>query len=407
MVLGPADFRDGEDVVWRLVWAAWRRRWKEDEITSVDALQASSWAKSTMGTYCTHFRKMALWVGYTPTSELEQAACRYIFQLWGLGYSGSSLKVAVSAFRALEDMGWLPAFVSRRVWRCAKWAPTEPALRPYAGLDDLRNFALACTERPQWTVYGMAVLAFTCLLRVGEAAPLRRGGSRCRGLAFRTVKVAPRIVRRRLGKYAQEWLGWLDARGATSAVVGAQLCPQGPAFMQSVMAAALGAATTTTPGGTHGGGGAPRPCDGWGYPSSGWLGGGGGFRRQWRSTTPTRPTTSSSRPRLSCPGPLTTRQESSYGAPCPSGTFSQGSSWSSVPLTPMSPQNGEMMEMGRRGVGVDRAQGSSRALPLRGLLGGRIGLAHVTRGPLRPLRLLRGPQDAGAGRVETGGGGSH
>ena len=225
MVLGPSDFRDGEDVVWRLVWAAWRRIWKEDEITSVDALQASSWAKSTMGTYCTHFRKMALWVGYTPTSELEQAACRYIFQLWGLGYSGSSLKVAVSAFRALEDMGWLPAFVSRRVWRCAKWAPTEPALRPYAGLDDLRNFALACRERPQWTVYGMVVLAFTCLLRVGEAAPLRRGGSRCRGLAFRTVKVAPRIVRRRLGKYAQAWLGWLDAKGATSAVVGAQFCP--------------------------------------------------------------------------------------------------------------------------------------------------------------------------------------
>ena len=25
------------DVVWRLVWAAWRRLWKEDEITSVDA----------------------------------------------------------------------------------------------------------------------------------------------------------------------------------------------------------------------------------------------------------------------------------------------------------------------------------------------------------------------------------
>ena len=78
------------------------------------------------------------------------------------------------------------------------------------------------------------------LLRLAEAAPLRWGGSRCRGLAFRTVKVAPRIVRRRLGKYAQAWLGLLNAKGATSAVVGAQLCPQGPAYMQSVMAAALG-----------------------------------------------------------------------------------------------------------------------------------------------------------------------
>ena len=76
-------------------------------------------------------------------------------------------------------------------------------------------------------------------------------------------------------------------------------------------------------------------------------------------------------------------------------------------MTPMSPPNGEMMEMGRRGVGVDRTQGSPRALPLRGLLGGRTGLAQETRGPLRPLRLLRGPWVAGAGRGETGGGGSH
>ena len=42
MVLQPADFRDGGDVVCRLVWATWRQLWKEDEITSVDALQASS-----------------------------------------------------------------------------------------------------------------------------------------------------------------------------------------------------------------------------------------------------------------------------------------------------------------------------------------------------------------------------
>ena len=72
-------------------------------------------------------------------------------------------------------------------------------------------------------------------------------------------------------------------------------------------------------------------------------------------------------------------------------------------LTPMSPQNGEMMETAQRGVAVDRAQGSPRALPLGGLLGRRTGVAHETRGPLRPLRLLRGPQFAGAGRGETGG----
>ena len=63
VVLQPADFQDGDDVVWLLVWAAWRRPWKEDEITSVDALHASSWAKSTMGTYYTHYRPLALLVG--------------------------------------------------------------------------------------------------------------------------------------------------------------------------------------------------------------------------------------------------------------------------------------------------------------------------------------------------------
>ena len=37
VVLQPADFRDGDDVVWHLVWAAWRQPWKAQEITSVDA----------------------------------------------------------------------------------------------------------------------------------------------------------------------------------------------------------------------------------------------------------------------------------------------------------------------------------------------------------------------------------
>ena len=89
VVLQPTDFRDGDDVVRHLVWAAWRR------LTSVDALQASSWAKSTMGTHCTHYRKLALRVGYTPIDGLETEACRYLFQLWGLGYSRSFLRGAV------------------------------------------------------------------------------------------------------------------------------------------------------------------------------------------------------------------------------------------------------------------------------------------------------------------------
>ena len=44
-----------------------------------------------MGTYCTHYRKMALWVAYILIDGLETEACRYLFQLWGLGYSTSFL----------------------------------------------------------------------------------------------------------------------------------------------------------------------------------------------------------------------------------------------------------------------------------------------------------------------------
>ena len=110
---------------------------------------------------------------------------------------------------------------------------------PYAGLKELRRFARACDGKAQWTAYGMAVLSFTCLLRVGEAAPIRRGGSRARGLGFHTVKCDPHFVRRKLGSYGGAWLRWLDREGSTSALPLAHFCPQGVAYLQMVMATTL------------------------------------------------------------------------------------------------------------------------------------------------------------------------
>ena len=239
MLLQPTNFWDGDDVVWRLAWAAWRWPWKEDEVTSEDALRASSWAKSTMGMYCTHYKKLALWVGYKPIDGLETEACRYLFQLWGLGYSRSFLVGAVSAMRALEEMGWLPEFVTGTVWRCTKWATSLAVARPYARLEELRSLARASEGRAHWTAYGIAVLSFTCLLRVGEAAPIRRGGSRARGRGFNTVKCDPHLVRRKLGIYGRAWLRWLDREGSTLAVPLEHFRLQGAAYLQMVMALAL------------------------------------------------------------------------------------------------------------------------------------------------------------------------
>ena len=105
--------------------------------------------------------------------------------------------------RALEETGWLPKFVTRRAWRCAKWATSQAVARPYVGLEELRSFARACDGRAHWTVYGMAVLSFTCLLRVGEAPPIRRGGSRSRGLGFHTVKCGPAFRPKEAGELRQ------------------------------------------------------------------------------------------------------------------------------------------------------------------------------------------------------------
>ena len=57
----------------------------------------------------------------------------------------------------------------------------------------------------------MAALSFACMLRVGEAAPIRQGGSRSRALGFHTVKCDAHFVRRKMGRYGR-WR-WLDAKG--------------------------------------------------------------------------------------------------------------------------------------------------------------------------------------------------
>ena len=127
--------------------------------------------------------------------------------------------------RALEQMGWLSAFVTGRVWSCAKRATSQAVARPYAGLEELRSLARACDSRAQWAAYGMAVLSFTCLLRVDKAASIRRGRFRGRGLGFHTAKCDPHFVRRKLGTYGRTRLRWLDREGSTSAVPLAHFCP--------------------------------------------------------------------------------------------------------------------------------------------------------------------------------------
>ena len=63
VILAPADFQDTGGVIWRWVWAACRGLWKSQCVDFVDALQASSWSKSAMGTYCGKFQQTQLVAG--------------------------------------------------------------------------------------------------------------------------------------------------------------------------------------------------------------------------------------------------------------------------------------------------------------------------------------------------------
>ena len=59
------------------------------------------------------------------------------------------------------------------------------------------------------------------------------------GLGFHTVKYDPHFIRRKLGSYGGAWLRWLDREGSMSRIPLAQLCPQGSAYLEMVMATAL------------------------------------------------------------------------------------------------------------------------------------------------------------------------
>ena len=81
------------------------------------------------------------------------------------------MRGAISAVRALEDLGWIDGVVLARHWRMAKSTirNTEEQ-RPYGGPEALSVLAQSCRTKEQWSGFALAVLSFTCLWCVGEAA---------------------------------------------------------------------------------------------------------------------------------------------------------------------------------------------------------------------------------------------
>ena len=109
----------------------------------------------------THCKKLYIRFGISLVGRLEMEACRYLWFLWGRGYSPGLLQVGVSALHALEDMGWITQMVTKKVWQCNKQPKHQDTTRPHAGLEELCLFAQVCTSRNQWKVCAMAAISFT------------------------------------------------------------------------------------------------------------------------------------------------------------------------------------------------------------------------------------------------------
>ena len=72
-----------------------------------------------MGTYCTHYKKFHTCFA-CPARGLENGCAATCGSFWGRGHSHSYLQVAVSALWAVDDLGWIPHTVTKKVWRCGK-----------------------------------------------------------------------------------------------------------------------------------------------------------------------------------------------------------------------------------------------------------------------------------------------
>ena len=167
------------------------------------------------------------------------ACCQYLFQLWGLGYSRSFLRGAVSAMRALQEMGWLPKFLRAGLGD----VQNGPRLRRSRALtQDCRRSQISqgrvmAGRSGRYTEW-QSHRSHACY---GWA---RQPPSRVEGPAGGCCGFTPSSVTHTLseggwGATARRGCDGYTVRGPPSAIPLAHFCPQGSAYLQMVMATAL------------------------------------------------------------------------------------------------------------------------------------------------------------------------
>ena len=135
----------------------------------------------------------------------------YIQSLYRQRAPNATVRGAITAVRAVEDMEWVKPIVSMKLWRMAKYLlPGDSDDRwTFGGLETLQLISQGCKDRVHWTFYGLAVLSFVGVLCVGQTVSVRRRGLGEDAMCFRGVRNSRRLFTRDLGTYAAAGSDWL------------------------------------------------------------------------------------------------------------------------------------------------------------------------------------------------------
>ena len=218
----------------------------------------------------------------------------YIQSLYRRRAPNAMVRGAISAVRAVEDMEHVEPTISRKLWHMANYSlpGDEGYQRTFGGLETLHIISQGCKDRVDWSFYGLAVLSFVGVLRVGGTVSVRRRGFGEDTMCFRGVKNSQRLFTRDLRTYAAAWSEWLKKHRSRSVRKDpSSSAPRDRLGWRSGSRGCSREPNTRSTGGI-GGAGAALPCSsGWGYPSmlaSGGAGGGPAVLQQTALPPPPR-----------------------------------------------------------------------------------------------------------------------
>ena len=161
-----------------------------------------------------------------PELDAAGALSQYLVRRAAMGQQPGTLRGVISALRLAEKLGCIRPTVRPVHWLMARGAATTTAApRPtqvWAELVTLRLMARSIRTTLDWFCLGLAVISFTTLLRVGEAASVRPVDLRKRCvLGFFDDKKDDDWVTVRLGAWPEAWRAamaahpWVSSRPAS------------------------------------------------------------------------------------------------------------------------------------------------------------------------------------------------